>query len=1808
MQQSSNRAKELRKKFEDRIAQEHKEHQESKTSHHVIKQQKKDLNKVLVVGRNWNNTNTTNTNSNLEQRPKTGLISNSTTTTKTPVNTITNSNAYSNVLVAEDGNKLLNLDSKEPQKKDDHQQKVLIPTNVSYQHHLEEEDSNKKTQDLDVINTITSKPISNYLTDLGVDQNESLDDHSNNESDPISSTIEESSKTQFLPSGYSLVFVDEDSDEEGTSSSSPLQPSTSKVPTNENAYDPKVYSTVGDAGNYSQNLYASTKEDQVSLQTGTGNAYDHNMYTSTSNTGGATAYMQVSLGDEEEKTHNKKHQEKGEGNQVNGNNTLRYSSQLIDDETPVSNGYAVVLLNTNDAEPKSTNEIQYLNEKEGRKKKKEKKEKRKKKARDRTQEEGSKQTMMYLENGLFVVKRVTPGKQNKANTTDLYAFDNSARDWNQEYQKLIESAPTVQVAKSLVNLSQEFVRTASIYGQIIISELFLPTSAKTIPPAAVGGIAGGDKYCHKGIFFKVAHDVLLSKNPEIWMYGMHNRSDELANKSTAHEIKSIMACQEAQIPGIYFPLICIVDYFGFRLLCVSMLPISKNTIKYGSNDAGTTMHNDDVEASEKMKKLGDYLKLKGHQLVSIDKKQKVILHGPGDIEGHLGDDDGRYYLVDLARMFPPEARIGFNKGTNPRSIFYNLLRPELLKNATNPLSSDVYSAWSLGDPDRKIHVQEVVNETRRLHEVVIPQLATELDKTAKTWTWTRSSTDGIRSNNNSAELLVSTVHRAGVNLRHLSVLYKEVKEETVKRIIMMEMVVRTLKVILYDQLREAHRNAGLGNHTEEKSGVKAIITNFLNSILCNFREISHRKGETITKRDWSQFIITAVQVKYNVDLEAVRSDGYAVEYCLYQKSTVLVRKLCKKVGISLSERVLTALDKGDTQQIRTMYNTLVHQNDIKRISTHIKRAHTVELAGAEVMCYEGFKCCRREPERARKLLEKGRTYLMKSIKNSKSFTDKKIQTLQLQIYVGLLRCSDGQAAQQIYTTASEVVNSILLKFHTESRSPEFNLWNGILLVHDPSLQNWNNDPSNIDVITRAKTEFHNYIQQNDQEESIDTLIEHAKLPETFAGRAIHRFFSSCQSIAIYKAILNTKPNYMQALKGLAVTLLCSLKIKEEHLCPILIHGVKGSYDDQTDYRDQLIELTGHACETALQYDDSCLDEILQQIELRVNIRTYDIRNWRIKQIALETVALVARYSPALKERFSKLGLSRAILQLGNLVDFNANLDLRKREATEVLHFIDSLQDSITSVIDLKVPLNGQVIDALSKCPNLTHLDVCPQSELMESISKLGQLKFIKSLRIKQGTDGQVSSILTNVPPLDFLELNECSITDAGIDSIVSVNLTSVRSLKGFKLISCYEVTDPKAVVGFQNPSFTILDASTCYLPQAGYNFEQNPAMKSLVLSGVPSSVASQGMIYPIHTWNRLESISIDLSSFTYDDTAKFCEQVSLSCAELTSLAMVEGKMGELSMRKLLRIDTVLHKLQILSITTSSTFLYVDNNDEEKLEQNSSENSGQLFNFSLLPNLETLILRLNVRFDDNRKHNVFIQSLYSSYKDEPQASLKKLSVETPPNSSDEAAAVSDIECLLHMCQLHLTHIHLFLSTGRRRELLIALSNFETKLKQTGERKPTLRQLFLNQVASDKVVELLSKTFEQLEYISLEGFDLTEKSIVSLAESNVRKSLRFFVLGSNQGATQGWIEMFKSTRIFKKLEYLILSGFVLHHEQICDLLEVKRVRPDLHVLASTEIISPSLFETSNHLSEKWKEKMIRVEHIFDDFRLQLIVNNK
>ena len=75
------------------------------------------------------------------------------------------------------------------------------------------------------------------------------------------------------------------------------------------------------------------------------------------------------------------------------------------------------------------------------------------------------------------------------------------------------------------------------------------------------------------------------------------------------------------------------------------------------------------------------------------------------MEGHHADCN--YYVLDFARLFPPEAPQAHLMASEPKGFLYRMLRPELVLSNAVALSSDAFTRWSDSDPQRKKYVIRV---------------------------------------------------------------------------------------------------------------------------------------------------------------------------------------------------------------------------------------------------------------------------------------------------------------------------------------------------------------------------------------------------------------------------------------------------------------------------------------------------------------------------------------------------------------------------------------------------------------------------------------------------------------------------------------------------------------------------------------------------------------------------------------------------------------------------------------------------------------------------------------------------------------------------------------------------------------------------------------------------------------------------------------------------------------------------------------------------------------------------------------------
>jgi len=175
----------------------------------------------------------------------------------------------------------------------------------------------------------------------------------------------------------------------------------------------------------------------------------------------------------------------------------------------------------------------------------------------------------------------------------------------------------------------------------------------------------------------------------------------------------------------------------------------------------------------------------------------------------LSELDGRYYLLDFGRVFPPQMKMINDKlrnlsnlsllfnpdalGLSKRRHLYELLRPELVASYAFPLSPDALTGWGVNDPNNGKHNDEVRDASNWLLTDVIPQFAAKLSKL---------------SEGQLAKVRISDeLHRKGINIRHLGRVRSSLPQtsQLARQKLLNECLARCMKSKLNERLRDINK-------------------------------------------------------------------------------------------------------------------------------------------------------------------------------------------------------------------------------------------------------------------------------------------------------------------------------------------------------------------------------------------------------------------------------------------------------------------------------------------------------------------------------------------------------------------------------------------------------------------------------------------------------------------------------------------------------------------------------------------------------------------------------------------------------------------------------------------------------------------------------------------------------------------------------------------------------------------------------------------------------------------------------------------
>jgi len=522
------------------------------------------------------------------------------------------------------------------------------------------------------------------------------------------------------------------------------------------------------------------------------------------------------------------------------------------------------------------------------------------------------------------------------------------KSWNQaflEAQDLPENTPD-QVLKKyrlLSKLSTDFIEIAKVYGRTVISEYFLGKEYQTVETIKIGGVAGGTKYIVRGILFKLAVDPAVGSDPKRkhFVYGGKTRNYEYAAKAAGHELKGAINMHKYYNKGICVPMQALVDFHGYRLVAMPLLPLKGGKLIYGSKDTGKTIRHDDPRFNEFMKEIAADLHLAGHGVCDQTGRQHFI-YAAGDIEGHIGTD-GRYYLIDLARSFPPESLWDTHHLHKPsQAVFFRMLRPEFLQwlkknhrpnkpeESFPPLSCDALTNWGQSADDSKEHNDRVREATNVLINKVVPEFAA---------TFVQRPPHQLREIRVSEEL-----HRHGINVRHMGLvrfMIRDTDESSLaaQQALLISMVGRTLKNLLRREMRvehDAHKNAQPSDHDS-----RAMVVDFLNLVTR-----AHPQDDT-TEEFWSETVPFGLMKRFG-QMALSQNEQENLFSAIKEDVARIVKYVVSTTGVQVHATAMRTLEA-------TGAGFEFVSVDLGALTVRIKHMSVIDYATAKVLSQEAYQ-------------------------------------------------------------------------------------------------------------------------------------------------------------------------------------------------------------------------------------------------------------------------------------------------------------------------------------------------------------------------------------------------------------------------------------------------------------------------------------------------------------------------------------------------------------------------------------------------------------------------------------------------------------------------------------------------------------------------------------------------------------------------------------------------------------------------------------------------------------------------------------
>ena len=435
--------------------------------------------------------------------------------------------------------------------------------------------------------------------------------------------------------------------------------------------------------------------------------------------------------------------------------------------------------------------------------------------------------------------------------------------WDEELQSWLRKArsgsasinSSVVCSSQLLALLSQFRQRCLHWARVIVEEYSLPCSLKSVRPVREEAEREKQQFVMEGIGFSFAQageedeerglqqDEQQQDAADLSISAAR-LADQLAYKQATHELHALSALQAAALPaGLCLPLMATVDYIGFRVKAVATLPVYDSSPRlWGRSAAAPHSLANEPSAAAALSSVASQLNLAAPLSQSL--------------QIHAGSSGDRLYLSGgLSSLYPVDLDVKYASSHGRLELCWQskVFRREFVSNYTQQLSSDVYATTSRrmmqqaaqaaagraeaddeeeeeeAEDDEEEAEARAAEASKFLQETIIPRFIKQLDRltggsvadvpdsaaAALTSSSSPSSSPVFPVFSCSGACYLSVLvdggdlcrllHAHGINLRYLGRVAELSKQAYVRQLCAVEMVARTCKTLLAQNLRTLQR-------------------------------------------------------------------------------------------------------------------------------------------------------------------------------------------------------------------------------------------------------------------------------------------------------------------------------------------------------------------------------------------------------------------------------------------------------------------------------------------------------------------------------------------------------------------------------------------------------------------------------------------------------------------------------------------------------------------------------------------------------------------------------------------------------------------------------------------------------------------------------------------------------------------------------------------------------------------------------------------------------------------------------------------